>query len=192
MKQDTVAGALRVPSASHTRSWCRPRPRETSHAACQANGFTLLEIVLSLAILAGSLAALGEVMRLADRNAQLVRDESQAQILAASVMDELLSGSRLLVAVNQAQMDDVTDPPWLYSVVLEQTPYQELVLVRVQVEQQLPPQQQPAHFELVRWMPNPDYIAPTDGQQSSGSTGGTSSFGSSTGGGGASTGGGVP
>ena len=59
------------------------------------SGFTLLEIILALAILAGSLAALGEVMRLADQNASLTEDETQAQILAASVMDELVAGCRV-------------------------------------------------------------------------------------------------
>ena len=54
------------------------------------SAFTLLEIILSLAILAGSLAALGEVMRLADQNASMTGDETQAQILAASIMDLLL------------------------------------------------------------------------------------------------------
>ena len=58
------------------------------------SAFTLLEIILSLAILAGSLAALGEVMRLADQNASMTGDETQAQILAASIMDELVAGSR--------------------------------------------------------------------------------------------------
>jgi prepilin-type N-terminal cleavage/methylation domain-containing protein len=156
------------------------RPRAYGNSAATNAGFSLLEIILSLAILAGALAALGEVMRLADRNAQLVRDESQAQILASSVMDELLSGSRSMVEVSQAQFDYNTDPPWLYSISFEETPYVELILTRVRVEQQLPPEQQPAHFELVRWMPNPDYIA-TDTSEQSSSTFDTSSASSSSG-----------
>jgi prepilin-type N-terminal cleavage/methylation domain-containing protein len=146
-----------------------------SLALPQRKGFTLLEIVISLAILAGSLAALGEVMRLADHNAQMVRDESQAQILASSVMDELLSGSRATQAVNQELFDYNTDPPWLYSIAFDQTPYVELLLARVHVEQKLPPEQQPAHFELVRWVPNPDYVTSSTSQQSSSSTGSTGS-----------------
>lgn len=185
MKRSSVAGTLRVPSASDTSTWRRTRQPDTAHGACQANGFTLLEIVLSLAILAGALAALGEVMRLADRNAQTARDESQAQILAASVMDELLSGSRVMQAVDRVQLEENTDPGWLCSITFEQTQYLELVLARVRVEQQLPAEQQPAHFELVRWVPNPDYIASDTGQQSSGSSGsatGSSSASSATGG----------
>ncbi|MEX0643314.1 MAG: prepilin-type N-terminal cleavage/methylation domain-containing protein [Pirellulales bacterium] len=167
-------------SVNQKRNPHRLNTRRLSRRERQNYGFTLLEIILSLAILAGAIAALGEVMRLADRNAQMVRDESQAQIMASSVMDELLSGSRAVVQINQQQFDYNTNPPWLYSVSLEQTPYVELVLTRVRVEQQLPPEQQPAHFELVRWMPNPDYIATDTSQQSSTSSSSSSSSSSST------------
>ena len=150
----------------------------------QDRGFTLLEIILSLAILAGSLAALGEVMRLADRNAEMVRDETQAQILAASVMDELLAGFAQMQAVNQEPFQIDSEPPWVYSIAFEETPYLELLLARVRVEQQLPPQQQPAKFELVRWLPNPDNISTTTTDESSddSSSSSSSNSGSTTGG----------
>jgi hypothetical protein len=126
--------------------------------------FTLLEIILALAILAGSLAALGEVMRLADQNAAMTRDETQAQILAASIMDELLAGARPLTAVTRQVFDPVWDPQWLYSVAWDQTALEELVLLRVVVEQQLEARLEPVRFELVRWLPNPDYV-PAETQQ---------------------------
>ena len=141
-------------------------------------GFTLLEIILALAILAGSLAALGEVMRLADQNATMTRDESQAQILAASVLDELVAGARDLMAINQAEFDFISEPPWVYSIAIEPTAYDELVAVRVLVEQDLDPRLQPARFELVRWLPNPDYIpADTSGSSTSSSSTGSSGTG---------------
>jgi type II secretion system protein I len=143
-------------------------------------GFTLLEIILALAILAGSLAALGEVMRLADQNAAMTRDETQAQLLASSIMDELVSGAMPLSAVNQAQCDVVADPPWLYSVSIEQTGHLALLAVRVQVQQQLDPVLQPARFELVRWLSNPNYV-PASNEQSSQPNAATGSGGSSTG-----------
>jgi hypothetical protein len=64
----------------------------------------------------------------------------------------------------------------LYSVQMGQTQYDELVSVRVRVEQDLEPRLQPAQFELVRWMPNPDYVPPNTGDDSStSSTTGSSS-----------------
>jgi prepilin-type N-terminal cleavage/methylation domain-containing protein len=156
-------------------------------------GFTLLEIVLSLAILAGSLAALGEVMRLGDRNAEMVRDESQAQVLASSVMDELLAGSMQMMAVNRVPFEYQSEPQWVYSVAFEPTHYVELLLARVRVEQDLPPEREPARFELVRWVANPDLVASatneagssqsSSGGGSSGTSGSSSSGGQSNGGG---------
>jgi general secretion pathway protein I len=127
-------------------------------------GFTLLEIILALAILAGSLAALGEVMRLADQNAAATRDETQAQIIASSVMDELIAGVLPLTAVNQSPVAVDSDPPWVFSIALEQTGYAEMIAVRVLVEQQADARLQPARFDLVRWLPNPDYVPPSTGQ----------------------------
>ncbi len=60
-------------------SWHQARCRKWTYTLFRnrgRGGFTLLEIILALAILAGSLAALGEVMRMADQNASLTRDET--------------------------------------------------------------------------------------------------------------------
>ncbi len=66
----------------------------TKKVACPLFGFSLLEVVLALAILAGALAALGEVMRLGDENASAAADETRAEMLAESVMSEILVGAR--------------------------------------------------------------------------------------------------
>jgi hypothetical protein len=154
---------------------------------------------LALAILAGSLAALGEVMRQGDRNASLSGDETQAQIIASSIMDELVSGYRTLAPVNRMSYDAYSDPPWVYSIEIENTNFVELVAVRVAVEQELEAQLQPARFELVRWLMNPDYTSSSteseetssesssstsSSSSSSSSTSGSSSFGAGGAGGG--------
>ena len=147
-------------------------------AAPKATGFTLLEIILSLAILAGALAALGEVMRLGDQNAALARDETQAQILASSVMDELLAGVRPLSNVNGATLDLPAEPPWVYSIEVTQSPqYLELLVIRVRVEQQLDPRLDPAAFDLVRWVLNPEIAATSAGSSAKSSTSGGQSAG---------------
>jgi prepilin-type N-terminal cleavage/methylation domain-containing protein len=169
------------------------RPRRTNRIPVRRSAFTLLEVILALAILAGALAALGEVMRLADQTASLTEGETHAQILAASLMDELASGARQLSAVSQASLDANADPPWLYSVSLEDTGFQELVGVRVFIEQQLDPRLQPARFELVRWMANPDYVPPeTESESSSTTSSSTSSTSSSASSGGGTGAGGQP
>ncbi len=74
--------------------------------------FSLLEVVLALAILAGALAALGEVMRLGDENATAAAAEAQAEMLAESVMSEILVGARALESVNGAVLPLDDDPQW--------------------------------------------------------------------------------
>lgn len=155
-------------------------------------GFTLLEIILSIAILAGSVAALGEVLRLATMNGQKAREETQAQMLASSIMDELLSGYRSLEIMSSTPIDSDADPPWVYSIDFEQTDHQELVLARIRVEQQLPREQHPAYFELTRWLTNQDYIpAATDGKSTDNTTTSSSTTSSSGSGSGQSSGGGT-
>ena len=165
-------------------------------------GFSLLEVILSLAILAGSLAALGEVVRQADRNASLSGDETQAQIIAASIMDDLLCGYRQLAAVSRNVYDPNLDEAWVFSIEIQTTQYTELLAVRVLVEQELDPQLQPVRFELVRWIMDPEALQQAAEQQaqqqeenessSSGSSNGSSTTGSSTGSSSFGSGGGPP
>lgn len=173
------------------REWAstRPHPALSQEERVKA-AFTLLEVILSLAILAGALAALGEVMRLADRNAAAAEDETQAQILAASILDELEAGSRDLTAVSQSPLNTGDDPPWVFSIDIEPTQYDELVAVKIRVEQQMETRLQPASFELVRWLPNPNYVPPTtdDGTGTSSTTGTSSSPSGSSSSGGSNTG----
>ena len=117
----------------------------------------------------------------------MTEGETQAQILAASVMDELASGARQLTAVNQAPLDSSSNPPWVYSIAMEDTGHQELVAVRVSIAQQLDARLQPARFELVRWMANPNYVPPekTDESDTSTTSSSSSSSSSSTSGSGA-------
>jgi type II secretory pathway pseudopilin PulG len=133
-------------------------------------GFSLLEVVLALAILAGALAALGEVLRLGDQNAAAAAEESQAEMLAESVMSELLVGARTLANVSGNELPLEDDPTWAVSIEIQPTEYQELVAVRVSVVQVLAPEQEPARCDLVRWLPNPDYLPAATQQESSSST----------------------
>jgi type II secretion system protein I len=190
MKQRQAVGINGDRSMFRLRTRLVRRVRLETGPVPVRHGFTLLEIILALAILAGSLAALGEVMRLADQNATMTRDESQAQILAATVMDELVAGARQLMAVDRGQFDIVSEPPWLYSVAIEPTAFDQLIAVRVLVEQDLDSRLQPARFQLVRWLPNPDYIPTetTSSSSSSSSTGSSTSSSSMGGSGGAQSG----
>jgi len=115
--------------------------------------FTLLEVILALAILAGAMAIIGEVMSVAERNASEAQATAQAQLLAGSLMDEMLSGASLLTASSQVPLETSDTVPWVYSVNINATTAAvDLIAVEVIVEQDMEPRFNPVKYRLVRWV----------------------------------------
>lgn len=158
---------------------------ERPHRGLRRPAFTLLEVILALAVLAVSLAALGEVLRRGELNSRESSDLTQAQLIAASKFAELTSGALALNPVVDAPITEiVADPPWLYSIEMANTQEVNLLAVRVTVRQDLPENQRPVSYSVVRWMPNPLATSTTASGSTStanNSTGSTSA-GSTTGG----------
>ena len=125
-------------------------------------GFTLLEVVLSLAILAGAVAVLGEIMRAAGRSASDAQAETRAQLLACSLMDEMVTG--VLEPTEQTQValevDDIV--PWVFSVSFGAADIEGLMAVELVVEQDLEKQFNPVRYRLVRWLPSVTEAAEED------------------------------
>jgi Tfp pilus assembly protein PilV len=125
-------------------------------------GFSLLEVILALATLAGSVVVLGEVNRLALRNAAAARDLSRAQMLCESKMAEVVSGITAATQVSKTPFDAEIeaaaedDSRWVFSIDTQTTDEEELIAVRVTVTKDLPPEQHPVEFSLVRWMQDPN------------------------------------
>ena len=129
------------------------------------NGFSLLEVILALGILSGSLAVLGEVARNASRNAIYARDISVAQLLCETKMAEITSGVELPVAV-AGEPFDVTDdeslPDWLFSVEVNTIDQETgLTAVCVTVQKDAAEEKRPARFSLVRWIVDSSAAATT-------------------------------
>ena len=61
---------------------------------------------------------LGEVMQLASRHAVEARAETQAQSLAASVMDQIIAGAIERESVSRQPLEVDDDTPWLYSITI--------------------------------------------------------------------------
>ena len=145
------------------------------------NGFTLLEVILALAILAGSIALIGEVLRLGMRNSQIARNQATAQFLCESKLSEVLAQAVELQAVSGATFEN--DPDWTYSIELE-TIEEGLLAVYVTVAPIDAPPDSRDEFTLVRWMRDPEavYAEEQAAQESSSATGsGTSGTGSGSG-----------
>jgi prepilin-type N-terminal cleavage/methylation domain-containing protein len=143
-------------------------------------GFSLLEIILSLAILTGALVVLGEVARHAADSAHIAQDLSQAQLLCESKLGEIISGvSPPESDDEQLQADNDDSPLWSCSVDVEpvnnQT-VQNLLAVTVTVTQNVPNETNPVTCTLTRWMtdPNATYSGGSSSNTSTSSSGSTS------------------
>ena len=114
--------------------------------------FTLLEVILSLVILGAALAIFGEVMQLANQNAADARAETQAQLLATSLMDEILAGSIDDSPANRQPLDVDDDVRWVYSVSTGTATVEGVYPLVVEVEQDVEAKFNPVKYRLVRWM----------------------------------------
>ncbi|MGA2619007.1 MAG: prepilin-type N-terminal cleavage/methylation domain-containing protein [Thermoguttaceae bacterium] len=143
-------------------------------------GFSLLEVILALAILAGAIAVLGEAGRLALRNAETARDLARAQVLCESKLAEIVAGLTAPDPVENTAFDTTNNPDvagWLYSIQSQPTDENGLISVQVTVSRDLPAAQHPIQFSLVRWMADPNAVSSSQSSQegSSGSSSGSSS-----------------
>lgn len=119
------------------------------------SGFSLLEVILALAILCGAIATLGELSRLGMRSAERARDMTQAQLLCESKLAEITAGLTPAESEQDVPLetsDDETETEWLYSVEVTPLDDEGLMEVRVTVTKDLPPEKRPVEFPLVRWM----------------------------------------
>ena len=119
----------------------------------------MLEVVLALAILGGAIAVLGEVARMALKNAEYAREMVIAQTLCESKLSEICSGLASADPVQNAtieQTGDSSESVWRYSVETTSLSEDELLLLRVTVTRDAPADKNPVQFSLQRWIPNPD------------------------------------
>jgi len=131
------------------------RPRE---------GFSLLEVILALAILTGAIAVLGEAARLGLRNAQIARDMTQAQLLCESKLAEIAAGITAAETVSATPFElstgdgstlDQSEITWLYSIDVNDVTMDGLLAISVTVVQDLPEEKRPLRFMLTRWTADP-------------------------------------
>ena len=136
-----------------------------------SSGFTLLEVLLSLAILGGAIAVLGELARHGILSAKAARDITQAQLLCESKMSEITVGVLSPDAVLDVPFDEIVGDGsivWQYSIESELIDQEGLLSVRVTVSQDLEPEKDPISFSLNRWILDPDVGSESDDTSESG------------------------
>ena len=132
---------------------------------------TLLEVILSLAILGGTVAVIGEMARTSFQNARMARDMVQAELLAESILAKIRLGIIEMEPVfnepvgmtaytNRTDIIEDTHAVaegttsvvlWLYSVeIVDVTDY--LIEIAVEVRRNLPDDRRQAVCRLVRWL----------------------------------------
>lgn len=117
-------------------------------------GLSLLEVILAFAILAGSLAVLGELIRQGARAAAESRDLTRGQLLCESKISEVAAGVAPADPVQRVPFEN--DPEWLYSIEVLETEQPGLLGIHVTVEPNLDDlTQRHVSFTLVRWIPDP-------------------------------------
>lgn len=140
------------------------------------SGFSLLEVILALSILAGAVAVLGELLRTGMRNAQTARDLTRAQMLCEEIEEEVVAGVIAPSAVSSVPCDD--DPRWLYSIDCN-SDQSGILILQITVAKDLPAGQRPVQFTLWRWMIDPN-IAPESNVNEQQSQGTSSTSGNTT------------
>ncbi|MGY8766895.1 MAG: type IV pilus modification PilV family protein [Pirellulales bacterium] len=132
----------------------------------QSQGFSLLEVILALAILAGSMAVLGQLIRFGFRNARQAQNLTEAQMICQTLMDEVIVGLKPVDPVTQVPIDmdselygtlPASDSTWVYSIDWEPSSIEGLIAVNVLVERaNVTSLNEYDHFSLIRWIPDPE------------------------------------
>lgn len=131
----------------------------------QRSAFSLIEVILALAILAISLPMLGRLVGLGFQNARQSDGLSEAQMLAETVMEGIALGliqPDPVIDQNISMMTDLNtfsveqDTEWVYSINWEPAPVDGLVMMMVQVRRsEALSASQSNTFQIVRWMRDP-------------------------------------
>jgi general secretion pathway protein I len=117
------------------------------------HGFSLLEVLLAMAILVGSLVVLSDLATIGRIHATKAADGTTAMRICRSKLNEIIAGLEPVAPVRDEPLDG--EPGWLYSVEVESLQQPGLVSVRVTVRQEESENGRPLEFSLVRWIRDP-------------------------------------
>ncbi len=128
------------------------RNRKRLIRSANRQGLSLLEVILSIAILGTSMTIVSQFFYLGYRAADRARRQFDATLICDSVMAELAGG---VIEPQPSSGSDIPNrPQWQYSVDVVESNVAGLLLATVSVRQR---NQQDIEMSLVRLLPDPDY-----------------------------------
>jgi Tfp pilus assembly protein PilV len=116
-------------------------------------GLSLLEVILSIAILGGSLAAIGQLVRLGVRNAIDTRMRNEANILADTKMAEISAG--VIDTESSGRQPIQENPEWTYELEMLDSSQLGLLLAKLTIAQAN--LDDPLEVVIHAYLPDPDY-----------------------------------
>lgn len=136
---------------------CRPTP-----AGYGRRGLTLLEVLVSTVILAGTLMALSQLSSNGVRAALRTELDSAAAVRCQSKLDELLATRDFSQVGRDVPFED--DPSWYWLAKVDSGPTHSLAQLTVVVQRDWPANAK-ARFQLVRLVPRRETIADRTGDK---------------------------
>lgn len=133
------------------------------------DGLTLFEVVLSLAIFVGALAAIGQLLWTGSQAALQARFRSEAVLRAESKMSDLVAGVDTLQSVSGQPFEDGAEG-WTWTATVEPGPHPDLLLVVLTVTHSNQATAANASYTLSRYVRDPQIFVdaaaaqPTGGQ----------------------------
>ena len=119
------------------------------------SGLSLLEVILSIAILGGSMVVIGHLYNLGYRSALQAQFRSEANLYADTKMAELAAG---VLPIQSAGDQDIEGAPgWQYAVEIEDSFQPGLFLATVIVKKGDDSEILRDGLSIVRFLPDPDY-----------------------------------
>ena len=118
-------------------------------------GLSLLEVILSIAILGGAMVMIGQLYHLGYRSALQARMRNDANIIADAKMAELAAGVLPLESSGGSEIPE--NPGWSYSVDLQSSLQLGLFLATVTVSYGDESSTVPTSLSIARFIPDPDY-----------------------------------
>lgn len=131
------------------------RRRTTDGGLRTRRGLTLFEVIISLAILLGSLSVLGQLISVGSRAAVRTNLQSRATLLCQAKLADVLAGIEPLQPLDGLPVDDY-HPDWTWSLEVAPGPHPDLLAIAVTVRHIDPLREADSAVTLYRHMRRPN------------------------------------